>query len=139
MSQVSKLAPELAEEYAAPIFDHLTAHGETLYIPLLNHAHPDGEVSPVINLVRNDENQPYAIAHPLTGIICLLAVADSPYWIPIDRIAHSEACNSCAPVWRELKSRVRKLAPGETFYAAATTHSPLGETRILVDANDLEN
>lgn len=139
MTQASKTTTKLAEEYATPIFDHLTANDDALFIPLLNHAHSQSDISPVINLVRNEENFPYAIAHPLTGIICLLAVAESAYWVPIDRVAHSESCSSCAPIWRALKKRIRTLELGETFYAAATTHSPMGETRILIDAEDLEN
>ena len=140
MSQTANHPAPAAEAYATPIFDHLTSTDQALYVPLLRHAHQDAEQSPTVNLVRNDQNLPYAISHPLTGIICLLVTADdAPYWIPIDRIAHSESCDKCAPLWSDLKQRVSSLQPGECFYAAATTHSPLGETKILVDASDLDD
>ncbi|MBF6671163.1 hypothetical protein [Glutamicibacter sp. FBE19] len=138
MSQTTNQARISAEAYATPIFDHLVSTDQALYVPFLRHAHPDAEQSPTVNLARNEEQQPHAISHPITGIICLLVVADAPYWIPIDRIAHSEACEKCASLWNYLRERVQELAPGECFYAAATTHSPLGETKILVDSADLD-
>lgn len=139
MSQTTNQVRNSAEAYATPIFEHLVATDRSLYIPFLRHAHTDTEQSPSVNLARNEEQQPYAISHPITGIICLLVVADAPYWIPIDRIAHSETCDKCASLWSDLRGRVQMLAPGESFYAAATTHSPLGETKILVDAADLDD
>lgn len=140
MSQTTSQAKISAEAYATPIFEHLVSTDRALYVPFLRHAHPDKEQSPTVNLARNEEQLPHAIPHPITGVICLLVTADdTPYWIPIDRIAHSETCDKCASLWSYLRDRVQSLGQGESFYAGARTHSPLGETMILVDAEDLDD
>lgn len=140
MSQTANRPAKGSEAYATPIFDRLTSTDQALYVPQLRHEHRDVEQSLTVNPVRNDEKVPHVISHPFMGIRFFLATAsDASYWILIDRNTHSESWDKSTPLWSDPKKRVSSLQLGECFYVAATTHSPLGETKILVDVSDLDN
>ena len=140
MSQTANHPAKDFEAYATPIFDRLTSTDQALYVPQLRHEHRDVEQSLTVSPVRNYENLPHVISHPFMGIRCFLATSgDASYWIQIDRNAHSESWDKSTPLSSDPKKRVSSLQLGERFYLAATTHSPIGETKILVNVSDLDD
>lgn len=136
---------EQLAELATERYQHLD-NGETLFIPYLlagHHQRGNVEASPVIEIATDDMGSPYAQKHPLNGRLATLATSvgssRNDHWlVPLDRISHSKSCASCRPLWESLDSRADELTNGDLIYGSSPIKSPLGDTFLIIDAEDFD-
>lgn len=119
--------------------DHLTDGREVVAPFVLAGHHPreSTEASPVLAevLVSDDDLG----AHPYSGTGATLGRFANGQLVIVatDRLAHTAACERCAPVWNRLRSAFEGIPSDASITGGIEVDTSEGVATLLVDVGDL--